>query len=52
MKKTEINIYNKLIEVLKEQIDFCDKKIEEFIHLRDSRKRVLEFYENRQKEVI
>ncbi len=36
------------INILKEQVSFCDKKIEEFIRVRDSRKHLLEVYQNRQ----
>ena len=41
-----------LIEKLKEQVSFCDKEIEKFILLKDSRERLLEVYQNRLKEVI
>ena len=46
------NPTDQLIKILKKQIDFCDIKIDEIIRLKDSRKLLLKFYENRQKEVI
>lgn len=41
-----------LINILKEQVNFCNKEIEKFNLLKDSRKRLLEVYQNRQKEEI
>ena len=47
---TNENPLELLIENLKEQADFCDKEIEKFTLLKDSRKRLLEVYQNHQKE--
>jgi hypothetical protein len=46
------NPFEKLIENLEEQISFCDKEIEKFNLLKETRKRLLEFYQSRQQELI
>ena len=57
-KKQTLKMENKenplelLINNLKKQVNFCDNEIEKFNLLKDSRKRLLEVYQNRQKEGI